>query len=56
MSCQSVLNMALCQLKAEAGLLKHSLKYFRMLIKTQIHKLAERRPQVQAEFVSLVLP
>lgn len=43
--------MALCQLKAEAGFLKHSLEYFRMLIKTQIHKVAERMPQVQVEFM-----
>ena len=45
--------MALCQLKAEAGLLKHSLEYFRMLTKTQILKVAERRPQAQAEFMFL---
>lgn len=40
----------------EAELSNHGLEYFRMLIKIQIYKVAERRPQLQAwVYVSLVL-
>lgn len=42
-------------LTREAGLSRSSLEDFRMLIKMQRHKVAEKRPQLQAGVCGLVL-